>query len=229
MLNFIAALVMANAFAQTEGYYKVSVNGKSCGELLTVTAPAKTYTELDYAMSDLEGLFFKYLEQMQNIDQTPESRLEYAFKDLLNLKAEILNDVISVLPYVAVSTMEEARKNKLLNSVYQIIDTMGIPAKVYGFQVAEDGSLSFPGKRRPQNTMKVVSISPAKEAIGFLGGKSPSRDLPDGEHRSIGFGTHTISGEKAPARVGGSIQRSVADDGQEKQLLIIDGETGTIY
>lgn len=231
MFQIIAALMVAGAGAQAEGFYKVTINGKSCGDLLTVEAPAKPqYTSLDYAMSDLVGLFFTYLEKMQNVNETPPSRFEYVLKDMLSMKAEILNDVVMILPQVAVSSMDESRKNLLLNTLYQIIDTMGIPAQVYGFQVDDKGNLSFPGKQRPQDGgFKTFTIAEkSRPAIGFLGGHVAGRDLPDGEHRSIGFGKQTIRGEQPPARVTGSIQRSISKE-NPAYILIIDGETGIVY
>jgi hypothetical protein len=224
-----AALIVANAFAEAKGKYNVTINGKSCEELVAVAAPAKSYTGLDYAVSDLEGLFFIYLEKMQNVNEVPVSRLEYVLKDLLNLKAEILNDAMWTLPQVAVSGMEEERKNNLLNSIYQIIDTMGVPAQVYGFQIDKSGQLSYPGKRRPNiRAQGIRPVEIAKDAIGFLGGKAPSGDLPEGVHRSIGFKEHTVSGENPPARAGGTILRSISKE-KPNYVLIVDGEKGTVY
>lgn len=231
MIIWITALILSAGGAQAEGRYQVNTNDKSCGDLLTTKAPEQPKTPLDYEMSDLEGLFFTYLAKMQAANEVSPSRLQYFMKDMLSMKAEILNDVMSILPYVAASPMDKARQARLLDSIYQIIDTMGIPASIYGFKIDKNGTVRFPKKtQRKKRLQTAQAMSDAKtETIGFLGGDlAPERDLPDGIHRSIGFGTHNISGEKPPQRKGGAIQRSVFGDKQE-QIMILDGETGEMY
>jgi hypothetical protein len=157
---------------------------------------------------------------------------------MLSMKAEILNDVFSILPYVTAFPMEEARRDRLLNSLYQIVDTMGIPGDIYGLEVGEDGQARFPEKKHSENpteesvpakTAPPKTVSVAKTgAIGFLAGPPPQRDLPDGVHRSIGFGAHKINEEKPPRRKGGFIQRSVSNDNPDR-IMILDGETGDMY
>lgn len=230
MIIWIAALILSAGGAQAEGRYQVNTNGKSCGDLLTTKAPEQPQTPLDYYVSDLEGLFFTYLAKMQAANEVSPSRLQYFLKDMLSMKAEILNDVMSILPYVAASPMNEAHRANLLSSIYDIVDTMGVPGSIYGFKIDEDGTLLVPRRKRSKKRARATqAASIAKnEAIGFLGGLPPERDLPGGIHRSIGFGTPNINKERPPQRKGGAIQRSVSNDKPE-QIMILDGETGGMY
>jgi hypothetical protein len=230
LIIWIAALILSAGGARAEGLYQVNMNDKSCSDLLTNKAPEQPRTPLDYHISDLEGLFFTYLAKMQTANEVPGPRLQYFLKDVLSMKAEILNDVTSILPYVAASPMDEGRRANLLNSIYEIVETMGVPGSIFGFKIDEDGTLLVPRKKQPKKRARAAqAVFVAKnEAIGFLGGLPPERDLPGGTHRSIGFGTYNINREKPPQRKGGAIQRSISDN-KPDQVVILDGETGGMY
>ncbi len=231
MFIYIFSIVLGLANAHADVHYRITVNGQSCAEILSPpkTEPAQ-YTQLDYVMSDLEGLFYIYIQKLQGADDVEASRTDSFLKDLLSMKAEILNEVVSLLPFVLNADIDEAKQGRMVNSIYQIVDSMGIPTSVYGLSLDEHGNVVSPNKKKARKKSAptpAVKISPNKRTIGFIAGSGPASDLPENLHRSIGFKAHEIRGEAPPLRSTGEIKRVLTHG--ETSLVITDGETGKVY
>lgn len=210
-------------------------NDNTClKELKIETAqPAPRSTPLDYQMSKLESLFLYYAEKAQGLNAVAPERAEAYVKDLLNLKAQILNVIFAVLPKVLAFPVEPTRKAELVSSIHQIVDAVGIPITVFGFEVDKKGYVTHPQlKNYPRRVIRAVASglpnkAETKAAIGFLEGVKPDRDLPAHLHRSIGFGETKITGEAPPARAVGQIQISLSAD--NSIVHILDRETGARF
>lgn len=184
-----------------------------CSKLLT-SQP----TTADYALSDLEGMFFDVIKKMQAADELTPARVEAYIKDILNMKAQVLNRALQLLPV--------AQKPETVASIYQILETFGIPPGFYGLEINKEGQLVRHGP-----TYKIGPIPPEENGphIGFVSlGHKPYRDLPQGLSRSIGFGPERIESEAHPERMTGFIQSMVSPK-DPNMLIIYDGEKKVAY
>lgn len=216
------SIAILSSFASASPNYKVTVSFKSCQDSLSSAPPAAPeFTPLDYELSDLEGTFFAFLEKVQSSGSVPAARAEYFLKDVLSLKADILNQVFDLLPQVIRSPMDPAKKARAMNSIYQIVDSLGIPAQVFGFRILRDGRVIFPSAPPQRIPRMVRPVLPKVNPIGFTTREPGSRDLPDDQHRSIGFGAHEIRGEVPPQREVGQISRSL-ENGKAPVLVVTD-------
>lgn len=190
---------------------------EKCAQLLS-----QQPSPLDYAVSDLEGLFLTLVQKVQSVHQVPASRREIFIKDILNMKAEALNRVMSILPMV--------KKAETLDSIYLIIDSLGVPPAMYGLTLDPQthevvSSMAKSGRRAKAETEAEVVNRP----IGFVTfAKSAGRDLPEELHRSIGFGPQRIDLHAPPKRLTGKFSRSVSPENKEL-LIVTDPETNSVY
>jgi|GEM_PF-3286363 len=200
----------------------LNTNASNCADMLEPQAPI-----LDYALSDLEGTFFDLVQKVQNFDEISPSRHEYLIKDILSMKANVLNQITNVLPMVIQSSKDHPKRARVLASIYQIIDTFGLPPAMYGLKLDAQSRVIT-----PETPPFPTSETPAPEMstpIGFLqANPTPRRDLPEGMYRSIGFSAHEISVSVPPARETGYIRRGMAKE-NPNIMIIADSETNNIY
>jgi hypothetical protein len=177
---------------------------------------------IDYAASDLEGTFLALVEKVQSAAEVPAARREYFIRDVLNMKAALLNQIGDLLPFLL------REKPEMIPTVYAMLDSIGVPPKIYGLEVDEKNRLVIPSLP-PQGPRAGNDNEIQNAPIGFLKPSAlPARDLEAGLHRSIGFADFSVRGEAAPLRRTGQIQRGIAK--QNKSILIVaDGETGKSY
>lgn len=175
---------------------------------------------IDYAFSDLEGLFFDLIKKVQASNEVPQDRAEFYVKDVLSMKAQVLNNVMYLLAAV--------EKPETLGSIYQMLDSLGVDPEMYGLKLDDQNRLMMPKRDpAPANVKKVRPVN--KRTIGFLKlSPTPLRDLPEGLHRSIGFGPQHVEGYAPPARVTGQIRRAVSPKNQNI-MIFTDGETKSVY
>lgn len=183
-----------------------------CAELLSKP------TAVDYALSDLEGLFFDVVKKAQDGDHLTPSRAEAYIKDFLNMKAQLLNRIIGLLP--------AAEKPEMVASIYQMLDTLGVPPALYGLKLDEQGHLLKQGPTYKSGPLPAETRGPS---IGFVNmGEFQYRDLPEGLHRSIGFGPQRVESDPLPDRVTGMIQRMISKK-DPNVLIVYDGEKKIAY
>ncbi len=213
MLSVVFAVSTASADSKTI----------DCAEaaLLTAANAAPKASELDYAISDLEGLFFTFLDHLQRSDEIEPARVEFFLKDALNLKAQVLNRALAILPPLMRARIDNARKTQLANSVYIMIDTLGVSPGSYGLELDDDRNVKVPDMTDLPPAEESHSLPIAKSQIGFVFVEGPDSELPDHVHRSIGYGPLTLNVDLLPARQAGFIHRAMKEEGQ---LIIVDGE-----
>jgi len=183
-----------------------------CAQLLSNPTP------VDYALSDLEGLFFDVVKKAQSGDELTPARAEAYIKDFLNMKAQLLNRIMQLLPVT--------QKPEMVASIYQMLDTLGVPPAVYGLKLDEQGHLLKQGPTYPSEPLPAETRGPS---IGYLNmGEFQYRDLPEGLHRSIGFGAQRVEREALPERVTGMIQRMISKK-DPNVLIVYDGEKKVAY
>jgi hypothetical protein len=199
------------------GAFAHAAKSPDCSALLKTQARA-----VDYAASDLEGTFLALVEKVQSAGEIPAARREYFIRDVLNMKAALLNQIGDLLPFLL------REKPEMIPTVYAMLDSIGVPPKLYGLEVDEKNQLVVPALP-PQGPSAANDNEIQNAPIGFLKPSSqPRRDLGDGLHRSIGFADFTVRGEAPPQRRTGQIQRGLAK--QNKSILIVaDAETGKTY
>lgn len=225
MSNIIAIalllVISQGALAKTMKY-----PARDCSLLLSPDAPA-----LDFALSDLEGSFLELVKKVQNAGQVPADRVDPFIKDVLNMKASLLNDIFGLLPMVMLSTDEGPKRARVIGLFYQILDSLGVPPQIYGLAANEKGQIVIP--QVPQQIREAMN-RPAPEVvnnpIGFV--KPSSIDdgeaAPEGTHRSVGFGPQTLEDYPLPDRQTGFIQRTLLP--QNKLIMIvIDREKNAYY
>ena len=220
MPKFIQFLVMALLSPSVLALPK-STTAEDCLILLS-TQPRP----VDYAISDYEGLYLELLQKVQSAVDMPHDRHEYLLTEILYLKAQVLNRTAQLLP-VLLRMPDQQKKVRVLASVYQILDSLGIPPEMYGLKLDPKNRLVIPrlsSSREPANLPEIPSTP-----IGFLtSSRAPARDLAKGLNRSIGFAPHILREIEYPKRNGGFLQRSFPP--QNKNILIVaDGETKTVY
>lgn len=173
---------------------------------------------IDYAASDLEGLFFDLIKKVQAANEVESAHAVSYVKEVLALKAQILNNVFRLLPTV--------EKPETLDSIYQMLETLGIPPKSYGLVIDKQNRITRKG---PSFKLEFPPPEEPGPSIGFVNfGKNETRDLPDWLHRSIGFGPQHVELDAPPPRATGSIHRTVSEN-DPRTLIITDGETNTTY
>ncbi len=198
--------------------------GADCTALLSNRA-----SPVDFELSDLEGSFLG-LVQMAQTGSAPE-RSEYFVRDLLNSKADVLNQVTDVLPKVAMGMPEGAARTRALGTLYRMVETLGIAPATWGLKLDNQTnlvSIAVPAR----NTSK---IKPVKEPevpnnpIGFVTPVNAGQtDVPEGFHRTIGFGAHRLVAHDQPLRKTGQITYAVHPK-HKTILMVSDNETKEIY
>lgn len=206
-----------------------SKDPEECAQALSSSGPIPV---LNYAMSDLEGLFFAYLAKLQAYENVSTAGADLYAKEVLSMKAEVLNRVGDLLPHAALSPMPETQRSRMISSIFQMIDTLGMPSKIYGFEVNEEGRPVLPVSEKAREAFaknsKTQDLVPAKNPIGFLPGKPATRDLPEHLKRSIGFRAHEIREHDRPQRTVGLIARQLVGE-KNDVLLVIDRENSVSY
>lgn len=189
----------------------------SCAQYL-----ADQPTQVDYALSDLEGSFFELVKKVAAADEVPASRVDKYVKDILSMKAAVLNSIVGILPAV--------HQPQHLAAIFQIIDSLGVDPQMYGLTLNKDSRVESTMAERARRTdYREPAFEESKGApIGFVQfNKSLSKDLPLGIQRSIGFGPQEIKIDPAPKRKTGFITRQF--DANSPNMKIIDLETKTAY
>lgn len=220
MPKFIQLLVMVLLSPSALALPK-NATTKNCSDILATQRPP-----IDYAISDYEGLFLDLLKKVQFVVDMPPDRHEYLMTEILHMKAQVLNRTMQLMP-LFVRITDTQKKVRVLASVYQILDSVGVSPAIYGLQLDKQNRLVIPllpSLRDPQNLPELPS-----QPIGFVtSSREPARDLAEGFHRSIGFATHIIRDNEDPKRYGGFLQRGSSP--QNKNILIVaDGETKAVY
>lgn len=220
MPKFIQLLVMALLSPCALALPK-NATAKDCSGVLSTQRPP-----LDYAISDYEGLFLELLLKVQSAVDMPTDRHEYLLTEILHLKAQVLNRTVQLLP-LFLRVPDEQKRHRIIGSVYQILDSLGVSPEVYGLQIDQQNRLVIPLLPRLRAVANLPE--PPYRPIGFLtSSRAPTRDLPEGLNRSIGFAPHTIRPTEDPKRHGGFLQRGFPP--QNKNILIVaDGETKAVY
>ena len=192
-----------------------------CSAMLSATSPA-----IDYEVSDLEGLYLDLLEKVQKLPEAEPSRIEYLLKEILNMKASFLNDAGLLVQQVLTTVPDSQRKNALLADMYQMIASLGVPPKNYGLILNRKGMIQMPKVDIASKPLRPIKY---KNPIGFiLNDRTPDPLVPEGFHRSIGFGPQTIEGSARPARRGGNLFWEVSEKHPD-MLLVFDGEKELLY
>lgn len=206
-----------------------SKDPEECEQALHSSGPIPV---LDYAVSDLEGLFFAYLKKLQAYENVSSNGTDLYIKEVLSMKAEVLNRVGDLLLPVAYSPMPDEKRTRMISSIFQMIDTLGLPAKIFGFEINEDGRPVLPvsaeAREAALKASKTRDLVPEKNPIGFLPTTVATRDLPDHLARSIGFRDHQIREHARPQRTVGRIGRRLIGENQDV-LLVVDVENGISY
>lgn len=185
-------------------------------------------SSMAYAGSDMDGLFIDFVKTVQSTNENGPRQQSRMARKVLNMKAELLNRITNLIPFV-LRLPDRERKIQMISSIYHILDTVGVPAQVFGLQVDEKGRLVLPNVANSQSQKKPVSTKMASHPIGFLGQKQASeRDLPEGTHRSIGFAAHSYSKDPLPSRKIGNYQRGILQD-NPNVIVVIDQESGQTY
>src|SRR5437879_2994606 len=73
----------------------------------------KGYTNnIEFSLSDAEGLFFEILKKVIKAPQVPAGNSDFYSRDFLSMKAELLNDLIRIIPLI--------HDQQKLGSIYQM-------------------------------------------------------------------------------------------------------------
>lgn len=188
---------------------------KLCKQLLVQKAQP-----IDYDASDLEGQYFALLEKVQNIKYVSSERMQFYIEEILSMKAYLLNQMGKLVTSV--------EKPETLRSIYQMLFSLGVPPQNYGLQMDAMGRMvryRMGPSAQSQSIDQIAEMNP----IGFLkNGKAPTRDLPDWQHRTIGFGAQSVELYAPPERATGSIRMDVSPQ-DPGTLIVVDEEKGVRF
>jgi hypothetical protein len=195
---------------------------KDCSFLLLTQA-----SPLEYELSDAEGVYLELIQKVQSIYEIRTERMESYIKDILALKAQVLNAFIYLIPRVNMQFESGPEKARVLSSIFQMITYLGVSPKSYGLEMDEQFAVTAP--IIPISLKKKSKTYTRDAPIGFVASPQASdRDLPDELKRSIGFGEHQISSIHLPLRMIGRIQLDISTANKEI-LLVSDPETKNVY
>ncbi len=103
---------------------------KECEAALTTQA-----SRLDYEVSESRRNLPSPARENHGLPELDSSRRAPFIEDTLNLKADILNTIGDLLPYVLRNAANEDKKVRALTSIYEMLDTIGIPPKIFGLKI----------------------------------------------------------------------------------------------
>lgn len=192
----------------------VSMDLLSCAKLL---GAQKAPSPLDYAVSDLEGLYLELLDEAKTAFEN-ERQVEVFLKK----KAEFLNKLGGLMPL-----LKNHRTLKFMQ-VINMLGSLGVSPQSFGLDLSPEGKVMASKSLLNAPPMWMFKPSPhlKNSPIGFTHFKDqPDEELPPHLKRSIGFGTIKVEPYEDPKRLGGQLEFQV----KQGQFLVMDHEEKRVH
>lgn len=193
-LILLAFSTLSILFTPTQGVarsYEVD-----CQKLLM---RAKTAKPLDFAISDLEGLYLEIVQDTIELSNHPSSE-GAPYQTYFKKKAQFLNDAIGVILQIRFMDPQELPEVNYTQFA-QMFFSLGVDPKMYGLTPDKNGDFQLSiGKTKKS---KATASEPFVEsrAIGFIHFPKSESQKP----HSIGFATWKTPEQETPIRAGGRI------------------------
>lgn len=217
-------------------FYFIPAVGAKLGVCDLLLGSQKPDYAFEFQVSDLETLYLELLQDSVRISNGDEKYVKDHAENYMKKKAEFLNDAMPVVRRLRQLSKLRTKARKELNLIYTMISTLG--ANVKGIQ-------SITKTYRPKKSAVATSFA-KPNSIGFFENKNDDgsgpapyfgfgnrprntgSDLPEGMHRSIGFGPQVIESHvETPLRAAGKLTIELTKD--LNSIVVTDLMTNTIY